>query len=233
MRIFVARGFNPRDEWIPELVYPIIRAFDAEVADGEASWGGTISDAVIQRIEASDGLIAFLTRRGSWWRDRTYKTHRWVLEEFGAARQRRLRLLEVRETKVDEQDGMGGDHERITYDPDHRDRCLVKLTQAVSDWAHGKIRIRLLPQELVLAAKPLLRHPDFRCLYRLRDGNSLFDEVEAPILPLEESLVIDATGVPRGALIQIRVRVPGQGEWVSSFHNPNSRIVPLERNPIA
>jgi hypothetical protein len=65
MKIFVAYGYNPRDEWVPNLVFPIIRAFGAEVVTGERTYSGTIPDVIQNRVRASDALIGFLTRRRS------------------------------------------------------------------------------------------------------------------------------------------------------------------------
>jgi hypothetical protein len=63
MKIFVAYGYNDRDRWIPDLVFPIIRAFDDEVITGEELQGEQITDAVRRKIQQSDALIAFATIR--------------------------------------------------------------------------------------------------------------------------------------------------------------------------
>lgn len=52
MRIFVGFGFNKRDAWIKQLVFPLIEAFDAEAVSGEELQGQSITEGVRQRCGA-------------------------------------------------------------------------------------------------------------------------------------------------------------------------------------
>ena len=82
MKIFVAFGYNPRDSWIPDLIFPIIReGFGSTVLTGEQTYTGTIPAVVSTKIQESDALIAFATRRdqlvnGLW------TTHDWVKQRI-------------------------------------------------------------------------------------------------------------------------------------------------------
>ena len=100
MRIFVSYGFNERDQWIADLVFPIIEAFGDEVVTGSDMYGGEISEEVQDRIRSSNACIGFLTKR----RDGAPgETHRWVVEELALALNSKPRLVEVREIGVNDQ----------------------------------------------------------------------------------------------------------------------------------
>ncbi len=82
MKIFVAYGYNDRDKWIEDMVFPLIKAFGSEVETGGVTYGATIPDAVRNKIQFSDALIAFTTRRISPGGDANGQTHLWVIQEL-------------------------------------------------------------------------------------------------------------------------------------------------------
>jgi hypothetical protein len=63
MRIFIAYGYNDRDRWIKEHVFPLVQAFGSEVVDGEGLYGEILSEGVKDRVNMCDALIGFATRR--------------------------------------------------------------------------------------------------------------------------------------------------------------------------
>ncbi len=234
MKIFVAYGYNPRDQWIPQLVFPIIKAFGAEVVTGEQTWGGTISSELQTRIASSDALIGFTTRRGGrWWRmpDSTYETHRWVIEEIAIALRSKppIPILEVRETKVSTQGGITGDRQRITYDERKRDECLVELVQAIGSMTRGaRMDLLLLPESFIAGVRPFLERPGFRCIYWLLQDGKENGYYEAKILRKTGALYLSATRLPLDACIKIRVEAAGFS-WSSEYEPLNARPILLER----
>src|SRR5262245_27372130 len=130
MKIFIAFGFNERDRWVKNMVFPIIEAFGDQVITGDEMYGEEIPDEVHRKIVKSDALIGFLTRR----LDEPKGTHHWVLQELSLAKMLRLRFVEVRETGVSDQPGFTGMHQRITYDEARRDECLLALVTTLGRW---------------------------------------------------------------------------------------------------
>ena len=63
MKIFIGFGYRPEDDWIKELVFPLVQCFDAEIMSGEDLHGEIITEGVKNKIKKSDGLLAFLTPR--------------------------------------------------------------------------------------------------------------------------------------------------------------------------
>jgi len=144
MKIFVGYGYQECDQWIEDLVFPIIEAFGSEVISGKEVHGRIISEGIRNEIQKSDALIAFLTRRERT--DDGGNTHRWVSDELATALAFKLRVLEVREVGVTGQGGMAGDRQRIEYDKKNRDRCLVELVKAIGQWHRiASVQLQLLP----------------------------------------------------------------------------------------
>ena len=65
MQIFVAYGYNERDKWIEEFVFPLIEAFGCEVATGKVMYGQELVSEVRETIQTCDALFGFLSGRKS------------------------------------------------------------------------------------------------------------------------------------------------------------------------
>jgi hypothetical protein len=222
MKIFVAFGYNDRDRWIPNLVFPIVKAFGDEVVSGEEVQGEQISDAVIREIRQSNALMAFVTRRDQISENR-WTTHRWVTDELSHAIAFQLPVAEIRESGVDEQGGIAGDRQRILYKESERDKCLVEIVKTLGRWhASDTIELKLMPDECIQAVRPLLRNPGLRCMYQVLERNgTMGDPVPAQILPITGGLFVRARNVPPMSYIQIRVECAGKS-WSSEFENVES-----------
>jgi hypothetical protein len=222
MKIFVAFGYNDRDRWIPNLVFPIIKAFGDEVVSGEEVQGEQITDAVIREIRQSNALMAFVTRRDQIGADR-WTTHRWVTDELSHAIAFQLPVAEIREAGVDEQGGIAGDRQRILYRESERDKCLVEIVKTLGRWhASETIELKLMPDECIQAVRPLLRNPGLRCTYQVLERNgTMGDPVPAQILPITGGLFVRARNIPPMSYIQIRVECAGKS-WSSEFENVES-----------
>jgi hypothetical protein len=229
LKIFVGFGYNERDRWVPELVFPLIRAFGCEVVTGEELQGQQITDEVRRRVEGSDALIAFRTRRGDPDAGGVYRTHRWVEDELALAIGARLRVAEVREEGVDDQGGLAGDRQWISYSEEERDKLLVELATVVGGWARTvDVTLQLLPPEFVDEIRPLLRAPGFRCMYTLLEGSRESDPQQTPVRPIKGGLFIQAAGLSPQSLIQVSIEGNGK-RWSSDYEAPDSIGINLKR----
>ncbi|MDQ3130696.1 MAG: hypothetical protein M3Q99_08040 [Acidobacteriota bacterium] len=221
MKIFVAYGYNERDKWIKEMVFPIIEAFGAEVETGEMTYDDTIPQSVENKIRRSDALIAFTTRRTT--QDNIiWQTHRWVIEELAAARTLQKKFVEVRETGVDPQGGWTQNNQRIEYDENARDKCLIEIVKAVGVWqSNNLVRVQLLPQVIRGDLQPLLNDEGLSCKYVIRTGNYVEDAVSAKIVKITGGLFIYVPQLKSDSLIQISIR-HGSREWSSDYESLNS-----------
>jgi hypothetical protein len=215
MKIFVAYGYNNRDKWIPDLVFPLINAFGDQVVTGENIQGQEIPPAVQRKIQQCNALMAFATRRKK--SRNGWVTHRWITDELALAVASNLPVVEIRETGVDDQGGIAGGRQRITYDENERDKCLVEIAKTLGNW-HSRytVEMQLLPDECVRAVRPLLRNPRFRCTYQILDDGVVGNEIKAEILPKPGGLFVRAENVSHMSAIQIRIECAAKS-WSSDF----------------
>src|SRR5262249_22388738 len=109
MRTFVGYGYNERDKWVEEMVFPIIQAFGDEVIHGRLMPGEVLAEGVRERIRRADIVIGFATRRlDPLTNSLGQATHKWVVQELGIALglPNSPGILEVREAGGDFQEGV-------------------------------------------------------------------------------------------------------------------------------
>lgn len=232
MKIFVAYGYNPRDEWISEMVFPVVEAFGAQIETGEVTYGGSIPQSVRTKIERSDAVLAFTTRRlpnndGGGAAAIPGLTHHWVIQELGAAYALGKPAVEVRETGVDNQGGLTENNQRIEYDEARRDECLVKIVQAVGALTSGDlVRVQLLPQGIYEDLLPLLDDGALSCQYTIRVGNFESQPVAVGIDPIKGGLFVGVSKAERDALFRIKIRY-GNRLWLSDYQSLDAYKIDL------
>jgi len=223
MNIFVAYGYNPRDQWIKDMVSPIIESFGSTVITGEETYDGpNIPENVLTKIRRSDALLGFTTKRTTQ-NNVVWQTHQWVVMELAAAITLKKRVVEVREAGVDAQGGLAQNLQRIDYAEGARDKCLVDIVKAIGAWHQtDNVKIQLLPDGLANNdLRPLLRDRGLSCKYVIRVGNFEDGPFEAEIKPIKGGLFINAPSVPRDALIQINITY-GNRVWSSDYESTDS-----------
>lgn len=223
MKIFVGYGFNDRDEWIPKMIFPVIRAFGDEHVTGEDLQGEQITTAVIEQIRRSDALIGFVTRRGAQPNaDGKWPTHRWVTDELSQAIAMGKKVVEVREKDVDVQGGILGDRQRIDYDEAKRDKCIVDIVKTLGNWRQGgMVKLQLLPEDFFNQIKPLVQSDELKCTYCLLVDYQVSEEIPTRIIPTANGLSVRVVGVPSNALIQVKVKFRNK-TWTSVFESTDS-----------
>lgn len=224
MKVFIAFGYNSRDQWIRELVYPMVEAFGGEVITGENLYGTgmTITKGVIDRIESSDALLGFTTRRiDDFLADQKppvfWPTHQWVRDELVIAHTK-IPIAEIRENGVDPQCGILADLQRISYEEGNRDKCLVQIAKILGKWRSSlSLELKLLPSEMVTVVRPLIQIKDaVHCFYQFRIGSRNFQEIETEIYPVSGNLYINLRRIPEQARVRVRVEA-SKRRWCSDF----------------
>lgn len=231
MRIFVGYHFDPRSQWIKDLVYPLIHAFGDEVVTGENLYGqGEIGPAVTRRIKESHALIGFATRRDQRG-PRDWSTHRWVTDEIAQANAFEIPVVEVRELDVDPQRGIVVAMQVIAYNEIERDKCLVDIARAIGEFHRaGVVKLQLLPEECAQEIAPLLDSPHFRSFYKVYvDGDDdASDERQLRILELPGGLFATIRNVPQRAFVQVRVEAEAK-VWSSGFESTDAVSIRLRK----
>ena len=221
MRIFLGYGYNQRDRWIEDYVFPLVVAFGCEVVHGKSVYGGALHDEVTKAIRASDAVIGFTTRRESVAPGR-YRTHDWVAHELLTAHSQdpRIPWVEIREEGVISPGGIldSAGAQRIDYREDDRAGCLVKIAQALRrfhDLTHVTT-IRLGPLSAVEQISPLLDDPSFTCTCEILRGDIPQARRRTPVFPIRGSLFVHVRGVAQGEVVRITVSVGGR-IWRSNY----------------
>jgi hypothetical protein len=245
MKVFVAFGYNPNDPrftWIKDRVFRAIKALGFEVVTGERLQGQQHAPAIQKLIEESVGFIAFLTRRdtaastapGQPYNPQpdaqgNYPTHQYVVSELGLAVGAKKRLVEVRETRVDQMNVADG-RQVIPYDEAERDECIVQIVETVAGWAAVPVQLVLLPEQFHKAVRPLLKDPQLSCTFTVKRADKAEPEPgeKAKILRKQAGLVIQIPRPPRDAEIAVQVTHP-TGSWTSAFTRVDELIVTLEQ----
>jgi hypothetical protein len=235
MKVFVGYGYNERDKWIEQMIFPIIQAFGDEVVHGRVLPGENLADAVKARIRQCDIVLGFATRRidpatgqlGNF-------THRWVTDELAIAfgRDAAPASLEIREKEGDAQQGIGGGKGYLEYDPAVRDRFLVDFVQNFAELRNraSRFELHLMPREFTDGVAPLLMDRNLECSYQLMDDTNYEETPPIPtrIVRIKGGLFICTNKVPRNSYIRVRVSRDPDFLWVSAYQKVDTRIVAME-----
>jgi hypothetical protein len=225
MKLFVAYGYNARDQWVKDLVIPIAQAFRFEVVTGEQTYGGPLPQAVLRKIQASDAGIAFTTQReqmvnGAW------TTHYWVLQEMAAAMANNRPGVEVRELGAEPQAGMQQGLQRIDYDEKNRELCLIIIGEALGTLRFNtmaEVQLRL-PAQALEDIGPLAKESgQLSCHYTYKDGPYKSSPYPAEVEVIKGGLFITIRDVPLDALIQVRLQAAGK-TWSSDYDSVKPSI---------
>jgi hypothetical protein len=223
MRIFTGYGYNERDKWIEEYVFPLLTAFGCDVIHGKAVYGGALPDEIMKAIRTADALIGFTTRRDAV-APGQYRTHDWVVQELLAAHVQDppIPCVEVREQGVLSPGGIleSADAQRIDYREEDRAECLVRIAQALQRF-HDMTNVRMVrlgPAPAADQISPLLDDPSFTCTCQTLRGTVRLDPRLTPVFPIKGSLFAQLRGIAHGDLVRLVVSARGR-TWRSDYES--------------
>ncbi len=235
MKIFVGYGYNPRDKWIEDLIFPLItKAFNDEVVDGKEIYGQPISDEVRKKIEGCNGLLAFCTRRdelanGLW------TTHRWVIDEFNYALAKNVKAVEIREDKVDPQGGIAANLQHLPFSMEARETLMLEVAKIFGTWktALTSKRLQLLPGNIIDDVRPFWkdRQDEIHCQYNFLVENNETPAFDSKLRKIGNGLCVDVENIPLGNNVMIELKVDGPGFfWSSGYQSIELISINMEKN---
>lgn len=231
MNIFVGFGYNEKDKWIKELIFPLLECFDVKISTGEDLHGQIISDEVKARIEKADGVIVFLTRREKL-ESGKYTSHRWVYDELSTSIALKVPAVEIRDVLVDPQGGLPGDRQRIEFNLDNKAQLLVEVAKLLASWRRNikPKRLFLMPRDIVQDVRPHINKDTLKCTYRFMTGSKESQEFKAKPFKYGQGLCIDVFNVPsEDSLVQINIDGPNF-EWSSDYESVQLLSINLLKN---
>lgn len=221
MRVFIGYGYNDRDKWIEEYVFPLVIAFGCEVAHGKVAYGGALPDEIIKTIRSSDAMIGFTTRREPSG-ERLFRMHEWVVQELLMAHSEKLPWVEVREEGVVSPGGIleAAGTQHIDYSAVDRAACLVKIAQALSSFREltSVTMVRLGPASVVKQIGAFMQHATFACTCEILRGVRPSVPHRVPVFPMRGGLFVQLRGIARDERVQISISAAGR-TWRSAYES--------------
>jgi hypothetical protein len=220
MRVFVGYGYNERDQWIEEQVFPILRCVGFTVVHGKDMYGLELQPEVKRRLDQSDAAIGFFTiREGQG--DADFTSHLWVRDEMVYAISKDKPVIPVKENGVKVPDGLLGNRQYIPLDQADRLACVAELLEALGQ--RKMRRVRLDPSEDALRANlwKWRNQPGFGIRYRTQDAEGLESAFRDGRLELvDQGFYLNLTEIPSRAYIEVEGMLNGEVKfgsgWVSA-----------------
>lgn len=226
MRVFVGYGYNPRDVWIEDLVFPILRVMEFVVAHGKDMQGQELAPEVQRLIEQSDAVVGFFTIREGQ-EAAEFNSHIWVRDELLYAIAKNKPIIPVKEFGANIPDGLLGNRQYILL---HRDEKLAGISELVRAIGRKNIRRLKLDADERLARNLLqwrLR-PEFEMRYRILDEDGAESQHYRGRLELvEQGFYINVAEVPRKAFVEVEGCLGGQTKFSSGWVSADTIRVPI------
>jgi hypothetical protein len=231
MKIFVGFGYNPDDEWIKELVFPLLISFDIDIVTGEDMHGQILSEGVKERIATSKGLLAFRTRRDSLGNGK-FTSHDWVRDELINAVSVNVPAVEIRDVLVDGQGGgMIGNRQRVDFDLQEKDKLLVEIAKIVSIWKKNlpkTVCVQLFPPEIAGQVRLNIANDNLMCFYSFRIGNQTTPFQESKPFGFKGGLFVNILDIPPGDVLVLIKLVGPDFIWMSDSESVENVSINLK-----
>lgn len=217
MRVFVGFGYNNRDLWIEDQVFPILRGMGFTVLDGKDMHGDILQSEVQSRIDQSDAAIGFFTiREGQGNAD--FNSHIWVRDEMLYANTKGKPIIPVKEEGVKVPDGLLGNRQHIPLNQNNRLACVVELVGAIG---RRNIRRLKLDPEGDQMRKDLFqwkKTTGFVIRYRTQDETGFESPFREGRLELvNQGFYLNVSDVPKRAYVEVEGVLNGVTQFSSGW----------------
>jgi hypothetical protein len=221
MRVFVGFGYNDRDRWIEEQVFPILRDMGFAVVDGKGMHGKILQPEVESRIEQSDVAIGFFTiREGQGEAD--FNSHLWVLNEMVHANARGKSIIPVKEEGARVPDVLLGNRQYIPLRQNERLACVVELVGALG---RRNMRRLKLDTEASSDGDQLRKNIQqwritggFAIRYRTQDEAGLESPYQQGRLEMfNQGFYLNVSDLPRKAYVEVEGVLNGMTQFSSGW----------------
>jgi hypothetical protein len=220
MKVFVGFGYNDRDRWIEEQVFPILRGMGFTVVDGKGIHGNILQPEVQSRIEQVDAAVGFFTiREGQGEAD--FNSHMWVRDEMVFANAKEKPIVPIKEEGVRVPDGLLGNRQYISLRQNDRLACVAELVGALG--RRNLRRLKIDPEDDVLRRQihQLRRTPGFVVQYKTRDEADLESQARQGRLEMiDHGFYLNVSDLSKRAYVEVEGVLNGaiqfSSGWVSA-----------------
>jgi hypothetical protein len=217
MRVFVGFGYNDRDRWIEEQVFPILRCLGFTVMHGKDMHGQILQTEVQARIEQSDATVGFFTAREGQ-ENADFGSHIWVRDEMVHANARGKVLIPVKEDGVRVPDGLLGDRQYILLRQQDRLACVAELVGALGRRNMRRLKLDPDGEPLARSLMQWRRSPTFVIQYRTQDDQGLESTFRQGRLELvDQGFYLNVADVPKRAYVEVEGLLNGATQFSSGW----------------
>lgn|SRR5512134_2896320 len=202
MKVFVGFGYNQRDHWIEEQVFPILRGMGFAVVDGKDLYGRTLQPEIQSRIEQSDAAIGFFTKRDGQG-DADFTSHIWVRDEMVYANAKEKPVIPVQEDGVKVPDGLLGDRQYIPLHQNDRLACVVGVVGALGQRNMRRLKLDPDTDELRRDLRRWMRTPGFVVRYRTQENGVESPYRDGRLELVDQGFYLNVTDVPKRAYLEV------------------------------
>ena len=217
MKVFVGFGYNDRDRWIEEQVFPVLRGMEFSVVDGKDMHGKILQPEVKSRIDQSDVVIGFFTiREGQG--EAEFNSHIWVRDEVVHADAKGKPVIPVKEDGVKLPEGLLGNRQYIPLNQNDRLACVVDLVAALG--RRNIRRLKLDPDEDELRRKILKwrKTTGFVIQYRTQDEVGLESPFrEGRLEMVDQGFYLNVSDIPKRAYVEVEGVLNGTTQFSSGW----------------
>jgi hypothetical protein len=225
MKVFVGYGYNARDEWIEDQVFPILISMGFSVVNGKDLHGQLLAPAVRVRIEQADAAVGFLTLREPP-SSSEFNSHIWVRDELVSADTLRKPIVPIMEEGVRVPDGLLGNRQFILLRQTDRLACVVELVRALGNRNMRRIRLEPEMDQLRRDLYSWRRSPDFSIRYRTQDSDGLESDFRTGRLELiDQGFYLNVSDVPRRAYVEVEGTLDGVAKFSSGWVSADAVLV--------
>jgi hypothetical protein len=217
MKVFVGFGYNDRDRWIEEQVFPILREMGFVVVDGKDMHGRELQPEVQHRIQQSDTAIGFFTiREGQG--DADFNSHMWVRDELVHANAKKIPIIPIKEVGVNVPDGLLGDRQYIPLNQTDRLACVTELATALGGRSIRRLKLESDDDDLRRNIWRWRKDAGFAIKYRTRDNGGLNSRDQDGRLELvEQGFYLNISDVLKGGLVEVEGFLAGVSKFSSGW----------------
>lgn len=228
MRVFVGFGYNERDSWIENQVFPILQNMGFVVVDGKDLHGEILQVGVQSLIEQSDAVVGFLTIR-----DPTttgdFNSHLWVQNELVYAVGLKKPIIPIWEENVRVPDAILGNIQHIVLRQNDRLACVSELVRALG--RRNIRRIKLEPEDDDLR-RDLLRwrvDQNFEIRYRTQDSATGIESApqKGRLEVVNYGFYLNVSDVPRKDYVEVEGVLNGQAKFNSGWASADAVSVKI------
>ena len=227
MRVFVGYGYNARDKWIEDQVFPVLECMGFTVVHGKDLHGEVLQPGVTFRIDQSDAVIGFLTIRDGQG-DADFTSHIWVKEELVYAVAKGKTIIPIKEEGVKVPDGLLGNRQYILLRQEDRLACVAEMARALGRRNIRRIRLEPEGDQLRRDLFQWRLNQGFSVRYRTLDENGVESPFQQGRLELvNQGFYLNAADVPKRAYIEIEGSLGGQTMFSSGWASADAVQVPI------